>query len=535
MKPNKLATLIIAAVLALAALAVPAGAEEPEAQITRVVANCHSDVYGRALDSFTFYVDSTTGMLDLTTADFETSNCVFDGNEKHNYFGEKAKRVTFTANTMTVELAPFYPDSSFSSDGYWAMTCTDPRFSVDAATPLEISDPVVESFEQLTLTEGDAVLESYLYTPDNAEGALPIVVFNSGGAGVSTTGDLYGANFAVSFAKPEAQAILPCYVLYPQRNTGSAPELATAIKNEVDALVADGKVDPNRIYVTGESAGSLFTMNFVKEFPGYAAAIVIFDGGGEYGAETLEETMLVSAESPFSDEDLQVLAESGTDVMFVQSIGDTTSMPIKYATSYKKLEQFGMIPQTNLFYHTYTAEQFNALLSDRTVWQPMADSEYVTDPITGQKTYNYQEGKLHNSSYPGANDQFIKLWLLMRSKAEYQVEFIDEYSAAHGSDVDYSIIPEKYVKVAVLPDAPSIPAGGTMELTVYTDETEQFYYLMFDVPFSPDPQYVEAVAVAGKGHVVMDSSGTWWTADVNAFTMPYVLSQESIDWQPYER
>ena len=38
----------------------------------------------------------------------------------------------------------------------------------------------------------------------------------------------------------------------------------------------------------------------------------------------------------------------------------------------------------------------------------------------------------------------------------------------------------------------------------------------------------------GIGRVVMDCSGTWWTNDINNSTMPYILSLDQIDWQPYQ-
>ena len=41
--------------------------------------------------------------------------------------------------------------------------------------------------------------------------------------------------------------------------------------------------------------------------------------------------------------------------MFVQSIGDTTSTPIRYATAYKKLEELGMDTGNDLVWHYYTA------------------------------------------------------------------------------------------------------------------------------------------------------------------------------------
>ncbi|MCD8154212.1 MAG: hypothetical protein LUF78_05935 [Clostridiales bacterium] len=510
-----------------------ATASEASGRIEKIVANCESDPYGKAIYSFTYYLDSTEDLLSLTVDDFETKDCVYDGMETHEYFDSAALDVSFTDKTLTVEISPFYPGSSFSRDGYWSMDCINDLLDLDATTELEYSDPVVESFEEFTYTYGDATLDCYLYTPENATEDMPIVIFNSGGSGISTTGDLYGANFAVSFAKEEAQEMLPCYVLYPQRNEGSTDDLCAAIKEIVDNMVSEGKVDADRIYMTGESAGSIFTMNFVSRYSGYNAAIIIFDGGASYEGTTLEETIEEDADSPFSDSEMQQLAESGTKVMLVQSIGDTTSTPIRYATTYQKLVNYGMTPQSDIFWHPYTAEQFNALLGDRTVWAAMADSEYVTDPITGITTYMYPEGKLHNSSYPAANDQSIKLWLMDQSLAEYEVEFSDQYSAAYGSDEDYSIIPDKYTRVAVLEDAPGVPAGTTTTLTVYTDDEGLFYYIVFKTSFSDEDQYVEAINVNGVGHTVMDCSGTWWTSDIDNSVMPYILSTE-IDWQPYE-
>ena len=201
-----------------------AAEETTNGAVQKIVANCESDSYGKAIHSFTFYVDSVENILGLTADDFETSGMVYDGNETHTYKSGKALDVTFTANTMTVEIDPFYPSSSFSSEGFWAMTCTNPDFSVDAESTIEFSDPVVESFEQLTLTSGSSTMESYLYSPEDAEGPLPIVIFNSGGTGISVSGDLYGANYAVSYAKEDAQKVMPCYVLYPQRTEGSVEE-----------------------------------------------------------------------------------------------------------------------------------------------------------------------------------------------------------------------------------------------------------------------------------------------------------------------
>jgi len=535
-----------AALAAICTLAVPSSvfaAESPaDVTVEKVVANCTSEPYGKAINSFTYYVDSTAGLLDMVAEDFYGTYLCYDAMEYKDFFDAPAQNITFTADTVTVDVPDFYPNNSYGRDGYWAFECTNPAFNVDATTQIEYSDPVVEAFEEYEISAGEATLDTYLYTPEGAEeaGPLPLVVFNSGGSGISTTGDVYGANFLVSFAKEDAQDIMKCYALYPQRNAGEVDDLCAAIANEINRLIDEGKVDANRVFITGESAGSNFTMNFVSRYPGLATGIVIFDGGYNYdeaaGSDQLEDTVKIDAESPWSDAELQQLADSGTKVMMVQSIGDTTSTPIRYATAYTKLVEMGMVPDVDIFWHIYTAEDFNALLGDRTHWDLMADGGYVSDPITGVTTYYYPEGKLHNSSYPGANDQSIKLWMMNQSKAEYAVEASELYSAVHGTGEDYSIIPEKYTKMAILENAPGIPAGTQTTLVVWTDEAHEFYYVGFLTFFDPNVQYCEGIVIAGTGHTVMDCNGTWWTTDMDNSILPYIVAKDAageIEWTDY--
>ena len=537
----------IAAAVTICTLAVPtvafaAESPAPEVTVEKVVANCTSEPYGKAIHSFTYYVDSTEDLLDMTAEDFYGTSLCYDAMEYKEFFEGPAIGVTFTADTVTVEVPSFYPNNSYGRDGYWEFTCTNPAFDVDATSDIEFSDPDVEAFEEYELEEGTAILDTYLYTPEGAEeeGALPLVVFNSGGSGISTTGDIYGANFLVSFAKDDAQHIMKCYALYPQRNEGEVDDLCAAIANEINRLIEEGKVDPDRVFITGESAGSNFTMNFVSRYPGLATGIVIFDGGYNYddvaGSDQLEDTMKIDAETPWSDAELQQLADSGTKVMMVQSIGDTTSTPIRYATAYAKLVEMGMEPDVDIFWHIYTAEDFNTLLGDNTHWDLMQDGGYISDPITGVTTYYYPEGKLHNSSYPAANDQSIKYWMMNQSKAEYSVEASELYSAQMGTGEDYSIVPEKYTQMAILENAPGIPAGAETTLVVWTDDAHEFYYVAFLTFFDPEVQYCEGIVINGVGHTVMDCSGTWWTTDMDNSILPYIVAQDeagAVEWTEY--
>ena len=128
-------------------------------------------------------------------------------------------------------------------------------------------------------------------------------------------------------------------------------------------------VDPNRVYMTGESAGAMATMTFANQYPGYLAAIVLLNGGPFDVSldNTLEEATAMDLNAPYSDAELETFANSGTSVMFVQSLGDILSVPIRFATVYNKLLNLGMKPGDNLVWHSYTAEQYNYLLGDGTV------------------------------------------------------------------------------------------------------------------------------------------------------------------------
>ena len=64
--------------------------------IESVVANCTSEPYGKAINSFTYYVNSTASVLGLTTADFKATHCVYDGLETHAPFDANAVEISFT-------------------------------------------------------------------------------------------------------------------------------------------------------------------------------------------------------------------------------------------------------------------------------------------------------------------------------------------------------------------------------------------------------------------------------------------------------
>lgn len=156
-----------------------------------------------------------------------------------------------------------------------------------------------ESFARDERQSGGATLRYRLFTPEpaTAAGRLPLVLFLHG---AGERGDDNAAQLkhgAVEFHS--RQATHPCLVLVPQCPAGNKwvevdwggaggagtfpaePSLPLRLTLEVvDGLIAAGKIDPDRVYVTGLSMGGYGTW-YAAGMPGsrFAAAAPICGGG----------------------------------------------------------------------------------------------------------------------------------------------------------------------------------------------------------------------------------------------------------------
>ena len=156
----------------------------------------------------------------------------------------------------------------------------------------ETENLVVDDFEYI---EYDGTFFR-LYTPEEAgQGeALPLVVWNHG------AGETYGES---NGQDNEAMQIVanqggvgfvvnndeyPCYVLAPQRGTGTNYSREKVI-SFIDDLAAEGLVDNNRVYVAGCSAGGGETISFLKEYPQYFAAAVPICAAGQLSDANMAE------------------------------------------------------------------------------------------------------------------------------------------------------------------------------------------------------------------------------------------------------
>jgi predicted peptidase len=145
---------------------------------------------------------------------------------------------------------------------------------------------------------GKAKLPWRLYVPKEASPnhCLPLVLFLHG-AGRRGNDNVGPMELAWEFVKPEGQAKHPCFVLAPQMNKswvnhqfhkGSYSAEAVPISDEmkttlelVEQVAHDRPIDPNRLYVVGQSMGGFGTWDAMIRRPDLWAAGVPICGGGD--------------------------------------------------------------------------------------------------------------------------------------------------------------------------------------------------------------------------------------------------------------
>ena len=134
-----------------------------------------------------------------------------------------------------------------------------------------------KGFPQWTWGKKDST-EYYLYTPTvpGNETKHPIVLFLHGCCGTDYHATLRNAvdppvRLWHSFGENHQR--IPTYILSPKTSAGWRQHFAN-IKAVIDKLIAEGQVDPQRIYISGFSMGAQGTWQFIEAYPGYFAAAI---------------------------------------------------------------------------------------------------------------------------------------------------------------------------------------------------------------------------------------------------------------------
>jgi predicted peptidase len=267
--------------------------------VTAVIIDTESTVYAADIDEDTFTVDAVT-------KNPLTEEVVYDGSREilSAYVAatnEKGAAPVDSGRYVVLELKSGYNATSEEVDGSAAVIYTSGRnYWLDLDYTITQEDDVEglsgnicykktvrPDFDQFELIENTA--EGYgnqlyrMYTPEETNAAVPLVIFNHGAGetyqesnGKNNEGAQLFANFGgIGWVKNMPEQ---AYVLVPQRNFANYSR--AGVVAFIQALIAQGKVDANRIYVSGASAGGSETHNFLMEYPDFfAGAIAVATGG----------------------------------------------------------------------------------------------------------------------------------------------------------------------------------------------------------------------------------------------------------------
>lgn len=153
---------------------------------------------------------------------------------------------------------------------------------------LSVKNLIVDTFKQGAFhdkTTGKR-LPYNLFKPKDQNKLLPLVLFmhDAGATSDQTEVTLFQGLGAVMWADPIEQVKRPCYVLAPQFNEIVADDdwhtsdmLDTTI-HLVQKLIKEEKIDPKRIYVTGQSGGCMLATAMNVKYPDFFTASYLVAG-----------------------------------------------------------------------------------------------------------------------------------------------------------------------------------------------------------------------------------------------------------------
>ena len=149
-----------------------------------------------------------------------------------------------------------------------------PALSFTDKDVTEVITPVADDFA--TVTKKEAGFDHRIFTPLVTENMPVVIVFH----GYSDTENLLTYRTAVEWAEPENQEKRPCYVIAPviddktYYSDKGRDEVFENLKELLDEMIKEGKADPERIYVCGNSFGGMSAIELAEEYPDLVAGIL---------------------------------------------------------------------------------------------------------------------------------------------------------------------------------------------------------------------------------------------------------------------
>lgn len=232
--------------------------------------------------------------------------------------------------------------------------------TISSFTQGKLSDPEVDAFAYGS-SNG---IKYRLYTPATHSGKRPLIVWlhGNGEGGLGTAGatnynnesPLRANRGALAMTGKDAQKLFGnAYVVAPQvpdtwYNIDSAG-YATKIKALINSVVKKHKINTDRIYVMGASAGGMMTLQMAGRYPSFFAA-----------ATASAPAIYVNRNSAYTVTEEQLLKLKTTPTWLVQATNDAT---IDYTKSslwaYDLLKEFGSVNLTTYDNVTWNGVTYN--------------------------------------------------------------------------------------------------------------------------------------------------------------------------------
>ena len=278
---------------------------------------------------------------------------------------------------------------------------------------MELDTKTADDFEKSVFTASDGTeITYYLYMPEDAE-KLPLMVWEHGGGEVLDA-SFDGANLvanrgAVAWVENGVEtAVLS--VQYPTNYSFGISEIPeelhqmeaynTAKYELIEKLIADGKLDANRIYISGASSGGGGALRFMMQYPDlFAGALVICPKdtlvpmAEKYDlAYQLDDPSLLK----ITDEEYQESYKQMEDVLKKY---DISNIPIWFAHA-----------ENDPVCTSYTSIMANDILSK------MGGAENRLTLYTDQQMQDAGQSIYHFAWVPALNDKEMLDWVYAQSK-----------------------------------------------------------------------------------------------------------------------
>ncbi|OWA33415.1 hypothetical protein B9G55_22370 [Saccharibacillus sp. O16] len=265
---------------------------EKPASPPKITAHTYIGDAGRMVESFELVLPAGKTYSGLQASDFDVTGN-YDGYPL-NAAGELVQedyrddgiRLTQNGNVLSIAVKPFkYPGGYVSS--FAVASARYPELSFDAEDVAKVETRTVDEFEagRITGTNGESL--NYRLKLSDSQTPKPLVVWLHGGGEVGSdnlkqlTENRGATVWSESGYETSVLAVqFPAnygWAIYNNEEELSRMQAYFEVQVElIDRLVAEGKVDPKRIYVVGPSSGGGGTFRFLMQYPHkFAGAIAI--------------------------------------------------------------------------------------------------------------------------------------------------------------------------------------------------------------------------------------------------------------------